>query len=123
MESRMIHVGLDGIIQLQQSGDTIECFIRDINEDYTEAAVIAFNPQVSRQEEVELSIFVPTETSPIKCVGRISWHPEDNEGLRKDQGECLARVFVTHISRIDGKRLDLILTQKRLLARGPYLSP
>ena len=119
----MIHVGLDGVIQLQQSGDTIECFIRDVNEDLTEATVVAFDPQVCEQEEVELSIFVPTERSPIKCVGSISWQPEDNEGLRKDQGECLARIFITDISRIDGRRLDLILTQKRLLARGPYLSP
>lgn len=123
MESRMINVGLDGIIQLQQSDDTIECFIREINEDYTEAIVIALDPQVCKQEEVELSIFIPTERSPIKCVGSIFWRPEDNEGLRKDQGECLAEVFITHISRIDGRRLDLILTQKRLLARGPYLSP
>ena len=113
----MVHVGLDGIIQLQRTGEIIECFIRDINEDYTEAMVITSDPRVRTQEEAELRIFMPTERSPIKCAGRISWHPEDDEQLR-DSVNHLAHVFITHISRIDGRRLDLVIAQKRVLTQG-----
>jgi hypothetical protein len=113
----MVHVGLDGVIQLQRTGDTIECFIRDINEDYTEALAIASDPRVCAQEEVELRMFLPTERSPIKCSGRISWHPDDEE-QHEDDENYLVRILITHISRIDGRRLDLIISQKRVLARG-----
>ena len=117
MRSKIIHVGLDGIIQLQRTNDTIECLIRDINEDYSEALVVAFDPRVCIQEEIELKMFLPTERSPIKCSGRISWHADDGEQY-EDKGKYMVRVFITHISRIDGRRLDLVISQKRVLAQG-----
>ena len=121
--SRIIDVDLEGIIKFQDSHETVGCIVHDITEDYTEAMAFSSDPRICVREDIELKIILPSERSPIRCTGEIVWHSGTNEELIRSSGGYLVRILITHISRIDGRRLDLILTQKRLLARGPYLSP
>ena len=119
MAARVIGVGLDGTIQFQKAKDTIECIVQDITEDYTETVVVASDPRVCMGEDVDLKIFLPTERSPVKCTGRIAWHRED-EGLLEDSRGYLARIFITHMGRIDRRRLELVIARKRAFIGSGY---
>ena len=112
MGLRIIDIALDGVIQFQQSNDRMECIIHDVTEDYGEVMVAASDPRICAREDVELSILLPTERSPVKCTGRIVWHSGDERQLKK-QTRHLARVFINDLSRMERRRLDLFVAQKK----------
>lgn len=108
----IIEVELSGVIQSQQTTDAAECIIQDIKEDYSETMVFASDARFRAREDVDLRIFLPAERSPVKCAGRIVWHSEDVEL----SGGCIgyfAQVIITHISRMDRRRFDLFIVQKK----------
>ncbi len=112
--SKTIGIELDGIVQFQHTDDVIiECVIRDITEDCAEAVVIASDEHICAEEDVYLKILLPTEKSPIMCTGKIIWYSESDEETLKGSRAYLARISITDISRIERKRLDLVIAQKR----------
>ena len=119
MGAKSAYLGLDGIIQFQQSNDTIECVVSDITEDYTEAMIVILDPCVYEGEDLDLSILVPAERSPIKCIARIVWPLKDDKVVSV-RGSYLARVSITHISKIDRRRLDFIVSQKKAFVSGGF---
>jgi hypothetical protein len=119
MDSRMIDIELDGIIQFQQTDDTIECVVNDITEDYAEAIVISSDPRICMTKDIYLKVLLPNERSPVKCTGRIIRYSED-EVRPKAQRNYLARILITHISRIDRRRLELVIARKRMFIRSGY---
>lgn len=108
----IIEVELSGVIQSQQTTDAAECIIQDIKEDYSETMVFASDARFRAREDVDLRIFLPTERSPVKCAGRIVWHSEDVELSGGCKG-YFAQVIITHISRMDQRRFDLFIVQKK----------
>lgn len=114
--SRLIDVGLDGIIRSKKTNDAVECTIHYITEDCMAVVVTAPDPHLCDMEYVEMMMFLPTERSPIKFNGRIVKHSQD-DGLFRVRNGYVARVFVTEISRIDMRRLDLVIAQKRAFTR------
>lgn len=114
---KLIYTGLYGVIRFPQTGDTLGCFIYSISEDCTEAVIVTSSPRVCVREEVELRIILPVDRSPIKCLGRIA----EDKGLIDDIRGYSARIFITQISRIDQRRLELLISQKKaLMGRGEY---
>ena len=108
---RVIEVGLEGIIQFQGDDATLECIVRDITRDYTEVVVIAFDQRVCSEENVELRVILPTERSPIKCTGKIVWYSNDGSSY-------LVRILIISISRIERRRLELVIAQKKAVANS-----
>lgn len=106
IKPRIMDVGLEGIIQFQHADSTIGCVIRDITRDYTEVVVIASDQRICMEGDVELKVILPTERSPIKCTGKIVWYSRDGRA-------CLARIAITCISRIERRRLELVIAQKK----------
>jgi len=106
MEPRLIYVGLEAIIQFQDTGDTLGCVIQDIAEDYTQAMVMTSDPRICTDENIELQVILLAERSPIKCTGKIIWHSKDDKGY-------LARILIIHFSRIERRRFELAIAQKK----------
>jgi len=118
-----IDVGLNGVIQFQQTTDAAECIIQDIREDCTGIMVFASDTHFCVREDVDLRIFLPAERSPVKCTGRIVWHSDDVE-ISDDRRGYFAQISITHISRINQRLLELFIAQKRaFLSSGMGLSP
>ena len=111
MGSRIIDVELDGVVQFQQNGNNVECVLQDVTEDYEGAMIATFDPRICSRNDVTLSVFIPSERSPIRFTGRIVWHSE-NGSLLKDQ-RYLAKILIIHISRMERRRLDLYIAKKR----------
>lgn len=123
MGIEIIDVGLNGIIQFQQSDDVAECFVQDIREDYAEIMVFASDARFRVREDVELRIFLPAERSPIKCTGRIVWCSDEVE-LSGDYRGYYARISITYISRLHERLLDLFIAQKKaFISSGSGMSP
>jgi hypothetical protein len=119
----IIDVGLNGIIQFQQSNDAVECFIQDIREDYAEIMVFASDALFRVREDVNLRIFLPAERSPIKCKGRIVWRSDEME-LAGDYRGYYARISITYISRLHKRLLELFIAQKKaFISSGSGLDP
>lgn len=108
----IIDINLNGIIRLGQSSGKIECIVRDVTEDYTEIGVIVFGQLASEEEEAVLSIFLPTERTPIKCAGIITRYPENNVSS-ENQEKFPAQIAITNMGRIDRRRLELFVAQKK----------
>ena len=106
MKSRIMDVGLEGIIQFQHADGTVGCIIRDITRDYTEVVVIASDQRVCIEGDVEIKVILPTERSPIRCTGKIVWYSRDGR-------DCLARIAITRISLIERRRFELAIAQKK----------
>jgi hypothetical protein len=119
-----IYVGLDCIIRFRRSNDILGCVIHTITGDYTEAVLVASDPGVSREDDVELRILLPVERSPIRCTGRISADESEVEG----SGEYSAKVFISSISRLDQRRLEVFIERKKAFIGGgsnassPYIN-
>ncbi len=111
---RRIESNLDGIVQIQRTNEAMECVIRNINEECTGIMIATSDPRVCAREDVKVSIFIPSERSPVKCAGRITWYSEDKEPFMLGIG-YLAGIFITDISRLDLRRLELVLTRRDML--------
>jgi len=109
---KSIYTGLYGIIRFQGTDDTIGCLIHSISEDCNEAVVVASTPLVCNSGNAELRIITPVDKTPIKCEGKIT---EDKCLINNVRGYT-ARVFITNSSRIDRRRLELLVDQKKTLA-------
>jgi hypothetical protein len=123
MGNMPIYVGLDCIIRFRRSNDILGCVIHTITGDYTEAVLVASDPGVSKEADVELRILLPVERSPIRCTGRISADESEVEG----SGKYSARVFISSISRLDQRRLEVFIERKKAFiggssnANSPYI--
>jgi hypothetical protein len=106
---KSIYTGLYGVIRYQGNVDAIGCFIHSISEDGREAVVVAPTPLICQNGKAELRIITPTENSPIKCEGKIS----EDKCLVENVRGYTARVFITNSSRIDRRRLELLIGQKK----------
>ena len=109
---RRINVDLDGFVQLQRTNDTRECVIRNINEECMGVMIATSDPNICAREDLNLAIIIPADRSPAKCTGRITWYSKDEDYFKGNIG-YLAGVFITDISRIDRRRLELLIAQKR----------
>jgi CheY-like chemotaxis protein len=112
MEVHTINIELNGNIQYRRNGDTVECIVQYITEELSEAILISSDPRICTGEDVILRIFLPLERSPIKCIGRITRRSE-SDGLFEYSRGYLARMFITYISRVDRRRLELIISQRK----------
>jgi hypothetical protein len=114
-----VGIRLRGIVRLQQTREAIQCIISDIAEDCADTTVVTSDPRICvKEEDVELKMLLPMERSPIKCVGKITWHSMQKRGLVKDSGKYLARISIADISRVDRKRLGLLISQKNMKKRS-----
>ena len=118
---RRINVDLDGIIRFYQTDYTIECVIHNVSEDCMGFMIVTHDPRVCKREDLNLSVIIPAERSPIKCAGKITWHSANEEPFRSGKIYA-AGIFTTDISRIDRRRLDLAIDRKRLFNSGGYSS-
>ncbi|MBD3182360.1 hypothetical protein GF312_08715 [Candidatus Poribacteria bacterium] len=114
MEARTLNFGLSGIVNFKQNGDAVECDINNIGRGYGEAIAITEDPAICKFGEIDLTIFSPTERTPIRCEGRITSFEENKRNLDKVK-EYLAKIYITDISRIDERRLGLIVARKSAL--------
>jgi len=106
---KSIYTGLYGIIRFQDDVDAISCLIHSISEDCNEAVVISPTPLVCKSGKAELRIITPMENSPIKCEDKIT----EDKCLVEDVRGYTARVYITNSSRIDRRRLELLVDQKK----------
>ncbi len=110
-EYGIIDVGMDAVIRSQQTNDSIECIVLNITKDYTDIMAVTADPRVCRLDAVELGILAPTGESVTKCTGRAIWHLKVDE-LSEKHDKYLVRIFVTDISQMDQRTLDLLIHQK-----------
>ena len=115
----LVEIGLSGTIQFQQARERIECVVQDMTDDYGEFVVIASDPRVCARENIDLSIFLPTERTPIKCSGKIIRYSKNSKSFRGHK-DYIARVSINYITRIDRRRLELVVAQKRAYTSGGY---
>ena len=109
-----IDVNLDAVIRFQQTNDTIKCVMRSTSTDHSDFMVVASDSRIREEREVDLSIIVPTERSPIKCSGRITWYQVDDTSP-DEREEYTARISIVNISRMNQRRLDLLIEQKQVI--------
>ena len=107
-----IDVGFSGTIEFRPTGDTIECVIQYITKDFSDAVVFTSDPRVSRGEDVVLMISLPLDRTPVKCFGKIVARSVRTETLEETNG-YLARIFISDISRLDRRRLELVIVQRK----------
>ncbi|MFC1717638.1 hypothetical protein ACFL6S_28510 [Candidatus Poribacteria bacterium] len=110
-EFGIIDVGMDAVIRSQQTNDSIECIVLNITKDYTDVMAVTADPRVCKLDAVELGILAPTGESVTRCTGRAIWHLKVDE-LGEKHDKYLVRIFVTDISQMDQKALDLLTHQK-----------
>ena len=118
-ENRMIDTELDAIILFQQTNETITCTVRNVARDYKNLIVTASDRCICEYEDVDLIIISPADSSPIRCVGRTIWHLEDDV-LPGEHKQYTARVSIADISRIDQRRLELLIDQRQALVVNGY---
>jgi hypothetical protein len=116
--SLRIETDLDGTIELQRTKDTMKCFIRNINEECVGVMIVTGDPRVCAKEDVNLSIFIPAERSPVKCSGRIVWHSSADGAALQGVVGYVAGVFITDISRLDRRRLELLVARRKAFLGG-----
>ena len=107
---RRIGVDLDGVVQFPQTGDELDCMVRNVSEQCMGAMIFVSNPRVRNREDVNLDIFIPAERTPVLCSGKIVWYSEDEELFQNYKGYS-AGIIITDISRIDQRRLELIMAR------------
>jgi hypothetical protein len=109
---RRIDVDLDGVIRFQRASDAAGCVIRNINEECAGVMIATSDARVCAREDLNLGILIPADRSPVKCTGRIVWYSEDKESF-KAGADYEAGILITDISRIDRRRLELVMARKR----------
>lgn len=106
---------LVGSVRLQTTNEIIRCTIRGLNEDYSEALIFSGDKRICSEGSIELMIFSPLENSPIKCNGRIVCDSNGNSHQEVYMGinGYLLNVYITHIGRLEQRRLGVLIAQKR----------
>ncbi len=109
-----IYVGLDCIVHFRRTNDVLGCVMHTITGDYAEAVVVASDPDAFKEDDVELRILLPVERSPIICTGRLSVGKSQVGG----SGKYSAKVFISNISRLDQRRLEVFIERKKAFIGG-----
>ncbi len=102
---RRVNVDLDALIQFQRSDDAIGCVIHDLSRECMGALIATSDQRVCAKDNIDLSIFIPAERTPVNCSGRIAWYSKDDNGGTG----YLAGIYITDISRIDQRRLQIVI--------------
>jgi hypothetical protein len=63
-------------------------------------------------EDLNLAILIPADRSPVKCAGRVAWYSENRDPFTSST-DYTAGISITGISRIDRRRLELVIAGKR----------
>ena len=111
-QSQRIDVDLEGSVNFQQGNDTRACVIRNINEECAGIMIVTSDPRVCVMEDLNLAILMPADRSPVKCTGRIAWYSENNDPFTRIT-DYVAGISITDISKIDRRRLELVIAGKR----------
>jgi hypothetical protein len=111
---RRVEVDLDGVVQFQQNGDEMGCIVCNISEECMGALILTQDPRVRQRGDIDLNIFIPAERTPANCTGKIIWHSEDKGFFRNYTG-FLAGMIITGISRMDQRRLELVMARFPIL--------
>jgi len=115
----MIEFELNSIIRFKDNNDAIRCVLRGISKDCTEAMIFSIDERVCTDDkDIELEIYTPVENSPIKCTGKIIWEPSYGKQIFKGYSGYLAKVYINSIGRLDQKRMNVIISQKRAFISG-----
>jgi hypothetical protein len=110
--SRRIDVDLDGTVRFQPDNGARSCVIRNINEECAGLMIATSDSRVSAMGNLNIDIFLPAYRSPIKCTGRITWCSEGEHSLANDTAYT-AGIYITDISRIDRRKLELLVVGRR----------
>ena len=111
--SLRIETDLDGTIEFQRTKDTAKCLVRNINEECVGVMILTPDLRICAKENVNLSIFIPAERSPVKCTGEIVWYSSVDEGSLGGVKAYAAGIFITDISRLDRRRLELLVARRK----------
>jgi hypothetical protein len=108
LDDRAIEVELDGTVRFLGTDDALDCIILSVREDYNKIGIFASDPRICAKESVELKIFLPVDTTPISCSGKITYYSEADDRSFKSNG-FLAQVSIESISKSDLRRFELAL--------------
>lgn len=111
---------LDAVIWFKETDEKMGCVVHDITPDCTEASVVISNMRPCAGGKVELDIFLPTERTPIKCNGEVIQHPAGEDDSSGNSSGSLVHLLLIHTSRIDHRRLELFVTQRRAFISGGH---
>ncbi len=115
--SGIIDIGLSGTIQFHQTNENMECVVLDISEDCGEIDVAMPEPRACDKEAVELTIYIPAEKTPIRCMGTM-FECLGDYVLPEDQDGCPAQILITEMGRMDRRRLELFIAKKKAYISG-----
>ena len=110
---RRIDVDLDGIVTFSRTNSTVICAIHDISREGRGVKIVTSDPRICAKEDVNLAILIPTDSSPVKCAGRITWYSEDEDPFRVGKA-YVAGVLITDMSTIDQKRLEFAIDRSKV---------
>ncbi len=92
----------------------ISCFIHSVSNDCNEFVVVTSTPLPYESGYAELRVIPPLSMTPIKCEVKIS----EEKSLIEDVRGFSTRMFVTNSSRIDKRRLEILVDQKKIVMRA-----
>jgi c-di-GMP-binding flagellar brake protein YcgR len=112
---RRVSFGLDGSIQLQRIKETLKCVIRDISEGCMGVGIVTSDSSVCdwEHEDVNVSIYIPGEGSPVVCSGRIAWSSLWGDRTSGGVKGYRAGLFIIDISQSDEKRLSSAIARRK----------
>lgn len=111
MANMEIHIELNGIIRARNADEEAGCIVNSITGDHREVTLVGSGPDAftkEDKEDMELMMFLPLERSPVRCTCRIV---EYGNRTRND-GSHSARMLITQMSRLDRRRLELVIERK-----------
>lgn len=108
------YLGLYGIINSPKMDKAVSCLIHSISNDCNEFVVVTSTPLSYELGYAELRIIPPLSMTPIKCEVKLSEEKALIEGVKGFQ----TRMFVTNSSRIDQRRLEILVDQKKIVMRA-----
>jgi hypothetical protein len=117
----LVNLGLDAIIWFKETDEEMSCIVRGVTPDCLEADVVIPNVSSCAGGDVKLNIFLPNERTPVKCTGGVTEDSEENNSSGDPDG-CLVHLMITPTSRIDHRRLELFVTQRRAFISGGHRS-
>ena len=118
--AQTIELGMDATIREVSDKKALNCLLRDISEDCAEATIIVSDPYIREMKEVELVVILPAERSPLRCTGKVVWCSEKGDAVFKDHRGFLAKIAIEDISKIDRRRLELAMEQKKAFRGSGY---
>lgn len=110
---KIANLDLVGSIRLQATNEIIKCIVRSLNEDNTKALIFTNDERIYHEGSIELMIFSPLDNSPIRCIGRIAYESIEDEGIVMEGSGYLVNIYITHIGRMEQRRLGVLIAQKR----------